>query len=152
MIKLTRLFVLSLVLSWSGIVLAAGDFSGTWVLNTQKGENLGMVAAVDQTLVMTQSDTQLILDYTNEFMGTHKRKVTLDLGGAEVENPAAMGDPSLTESGWDGDNLVTTWTTERALGDPLKSIVTIELAADGTMTISTERANKPTTILVYEKQ
>ena len=135
-----------------GSAQAATDFSGTWVLNTKKGENLGMVAAVDQTLVVTQSDTQLILDYTNVFMGTHKRKVTLDLSGAEVENPAAMGDPSMTESAWAGDNLVTTWTTERALGDPLKSIVTIELAADGTMAITTERANKPTTILVYEKQ
>ena len=135
-----------------GSVQAAADLSGTWVLNTKKGENLGMVAAVDQTLVVSQSDTQLILDYTNVFMGTHKRLVTLDLSGAEVENHAAMGDPSMTESAWDGDNLVTTWVTERALGDPAKRIETIELAADGTMIISTERDNKPTMILVYEKQ
>jgi hypothetical protein len=152
MIKLTRLFVLSLVLSWSGTVSAAGDFSGTWVLNSKKGENLGMVSAIDQTLVITQSDTQLILDYTNVFMGTHKRMVTLDLSGTEAENPASMGDPSTTESAWDGDNLVTIWTTERMLGDPLESTETIELAEDGTMIISTERANKPTMILVYEEQ
>jgi hypothetical protein len=152
MMKMIRLFMLLLMVSWSGIVLAAGDFSGTWVLNSNKGENLGMVAAIDQTLVVTQSETQLILDYTNVFMGTHKRMVTLDLSGTEAENPAAMGDPSTTESAWDGDNLVTTWATERMLGDPLESTETIELAADGTMIISTERANKPTMILVYEKQ
>lgn len=147
-----RLFLGLMLLCLIGSAQAAADFSGTWVLNADKGENLGMVAAVDQTLVITQSDAQLILDYTNVFMGTHKRNVTLDLSGAQTENPAAMGDPSMTESAWDGDKLVTTWMTERMLGDPLKSTETIELAADGTMIISTERAGKPTMILVYEKQ
>lgn len=150
--KMRFMVFLLLLFGFVGSVFSATDFSGAWVLNTKQGENLGMVAAVDQTLVITQSDTQLILEYTNVFMGTHERKVTLDLSGAEAENPAAMGDPSMTESAWDGENLVTTWTTERMLGDPLKSIETIKMAADGTMIISTDRANKPTMILVYEKQ
>lgn len=149
---MNKLFLLLAALAWSGVVPAAGDFSGAWVLNTDKGENLGMVSMVDQTLVVTQSETEVVLDYTNEFMGTHKRLVTLDLGGSEVENPAAMGDPSKTVSAWDGDSLVTTWMTERLLGDPLESTETIAMAEDGTMIISTERAEKPTMVLVYERQ
>ena len=137
-----------------GSAQAATDFSGTWVLNTKKGENLGMVAALKQTLIVTQTDAQLILDYTNVFQGSATpRKVTLDLSGAAVDNPAAMGDPSKTESVWDGDGLVTTWTTEGAIpGTSVTRTETIAPGADGTMTIATERANKPTMILVYEKQ
>ena len=71
------------------------------------------------------------------------RKVTLDLSGAAADNPAAMGDPSKTESAWDGDDLVTTWTTEGAIpGTSVTRTETIALGADGTMTITTVRANK----------
>jgi hypothetical protein len=152
--KASRVVFGLLLFCFIGSVQAAADFSGNWVLNTKKGENLGMVAALEQTLVMTQTDAQLTLDYTNVFQGSASdRKVTLDLSGAAADNPAAMGDPSKTESAWDGDDLVTTWTTEGAIpGTSVTRTETIALGADGTMTISTVRANKPTMILVYEKQ
>ena len=133
---------------------AEADFSGTWVLNAKKGENLGMVAALQQTLVMTRMDEKLTLDYTNVFQGdATSRQVVLDLTGTAVENPAAMGDPSKTKSVWNGDDLVTTWSTEGAIpGTAVTRIETIALHDDGTMSISTERANKPTMVLVYEKK
>ena len=149
--KLLGIFLVSVV----GLAQAATDFSGTWELNSKKGENLGMVAAVDQVLVVTQVETQLTLDYTNVFAFVEsKRLVTLDLTGVATENPAAMGDPSQTVSAWEGADLVTTWSTEGAIPDTsVTRIETIALGEDGaTMSISTERENKPTMILVYEKQ
>jgi len=152
--KASRIILGLLLISLVGSVQAATDFSGIWSLNTKKGENLGMVAALEQTLVMTQTDAQLTLDYTNIFQGSASdRKVVLDLSGAAVDNAAAMGDPSKTESVWDSGNLVTTWTTEGAIpGTSVTRIETIALGTDATMIITTERANKPTMVLVYEKQ
>jgi len=134
---------------------AATDFSGTWVMNGKKGENLGMMSALNETLVVTQTDGQLIFDFTDVFRGkTSTRQVKLDLTGAAVDNFAAMGDPSKTESKWDGDKLVTTWTTASAIpGAEVVRTETHGLNADGTvMTVTIERANRPTMVLVYEKQ
>ena len=153
--KYLRKLIVLLLLCLTGVAHAQTDFSGTWELNTDKGENLGMVSAVDQILVVTQSETELILDYTNEFAFVEsKRFVTLDLTGKEVDNPLAMGDPSKTVSAWSDGNLVTTWSTEGAIpGSSVTRIETIALSDGGaTMSISTERDNKPTMILVYEKQ
>lgn len=153
--KSTKILLGLLLVFLSGLLHAEADFSGNWVLNSGKGENLGMVAAVDQTLVVTQTGTQLKLDYTNIFQGAKsKRVVTLDLTGAEVDNPAAMGDPSKTVSKWDGRNLVTTWSTEGAIpGTSVTRIETISLVDDGdSMSITTKRENRPTMILVYDKQ
>lgn len=137
------------------VAQAAPDLSGTWVMNPKRGENLGMVAAVQQTVVVTQTDAEVTLDYTNVFQGeASTRQVNLDLTGAAADNFAAMGDPSKTESVWDDDRLVTTWTTEGAIpGTKVVRIETLALAADGDeLSITTERANRPTMVLVYERQ
>jgi hypothetical protein len=138
-----------------GSVQAATDYSGTWVMNAKKGENLGMMAALEQTLIVTQTDEKLTLDFSNVFRGqTTTRQVTLDLGGAVVDNVAGMGDPSKTESVWDGSNLVTTWTTASAIpGSEVVRTETHALSADGaTLSVTIERENSPTMVLVYEKQ
>lgn len=132
----------------------APDMSGSWVLNTKRGENLGMVAALEQTLVVTQSDARLVLDFTNVFQGNaSERHLDLDLTGAAAENPAAMGDPSTTESNWEGERLVTKWTTASAIpGEEVIRIETHELAADGAeLHVTTERDNRPTMVLIYER-
>jgi hypothetical protein len=151
--------VATLILGWLAMTATAAaanaDFSGTWVLNVTKGENLGMVAALQETLVLSQSDDALVADYTDVFQGKEtKRQVTYDLGGAPVENFAAMGDPSETETTWDGASLVTTWTSEGAVaGTKVVKTETHELSADGqVLTITTARGDRPPMVLVYEKQ
>jgi hypothetical protein len=58
------------------------SFSGTWVLNTDKGENLGMVSAVKETVTIAQTPQKVTLDFSTVFMGkTSLRKVTYDLAG-----------------------------------------------------------------------
>jgi len=134
---------------------ATTDFSGTWVMNAKMGENLGMMAALDETLVVVQTDSQLTFDFTDVFRGkTTTRQVRLNLTGAVVDNFAAMGDPSKTESNWAGDALVTTWTTASAIpGTEVVRTETHTLSADGaTLTVTIERANRPTIVMAYEKQ
>lgn len=133
----------------------AADFSGTWVLNTKKGENLGMVAAIQETLVVVQTDTEMQLDFTDVFQGnTTTRQVTYDLSGNAVENFAAMGDRSDTVSKWVGAHLVTTWTSEGAIaGTTVVRTETRKLEQDGqVMTVSTQRGEQPAMVMVYEKQ
>ena len=40
---------------------SAPDFSGTWKLDTSRGENLGMMSALQQVIVITQSKSGLTL-------------------------------------------------------------------------------------------
>jgi hypothetical protein len=134
---------------------APADFGGTWALNTKKGENLGMVAALTETLAVTQTSGKLTLDFTDVFQGkTSTRQVTYDLSGAPVENFAAMGDPSKTVSRWEDQQLVTTWTSEGAIaGTEVVRTETRALSGEGKiMTVETLRGDNPPMILVYEKQ
>jgi hypothetical protein len=138
-------------------VLAAGttDLSGNWELNTDKGQNLGMVKAVDETLVVTQSADKLVIDFTSEFMlKTTKRQVSYDLTGKPVLNEGAMGDKAQTVARWAGGKLVVTWTSEGAVaGSKTVKTETRWLSADGNeMSVETMRANKPPMVLVYDKQ
>ena len=151
-----RLMVfLFMLFGFVGGVQAGTDFSGNWVMNTKLGENLGMMAALKETLTATQTAGQLTLDFIDVFQGnTTTRQVKLDLTGAVVDNFAAMGDPSKTASQWDGDKLVTTWTTAGAIpGTEVVRTGTHMLDDKGSsLTVTIERANRPTMILVYEKQ
>jgi hypothetical protein len=152
-----RLFLALLAVSLAGIVWAQDttDFSGTWVLNTKKGENLGMVAAIQETLVIVQTQDQMKLDFSDTFQGnTTTRQVTYDLSGNAVENFAAMGDRSETVSKLTDATLVTTWTSEGAIaGTTVVRTETRTLAEDGkTMTVSSARGDKPPMVMVYEKQ
>ncbi len=133
----------------------APDFSGTWVLNNKKGENLGMVSAVKETVQIAQTPQQMTLDVTSSFMGkTTERKVTYDLTGAAVTNEGAMGDKAATVARWSDDELVTVWTGESAIaGTKTEKTETRALSVDGkTMSVTTVRGTKPAMVLVYDKQ
>ncbi|MCL4792325.1 MAG: hypothetical protein KJ040_09780 [Gammaproteobacteria bacterium] len=152
----------TLVAAFAGLLLslpllAAGttDFSGTWELNTDKGQNLGMVKAVDETVVVTQSADKLVIDFTSKFMmKTTKRQVSYDLKGGPVPNEGAMGDKAQTVAKWADGTLVVTWTSEGAVaGSKTVKTETRWLSADGTeMSVETARANKPPMVLVYDKK
>jgi len=137
--------------------LAAGtpDFSGTWVLNNQKGRNLGMVAAVKETVVITQTADEFTADFTSTFNeNTSKRQLNYDLTGKPVQNEDAMGSKSETVAKWDGDKLFVTWTGEGAVaGTKVVKTETRSLSADGkTMTVVSGRPNREPMELVYEKK
>lgn len=150
---------LAVLLLMGGLVPAvAADppaLAGTWVLNTKKGENLGMVASITETVAITQTPATLTLDIASVFMGkTSARKVTYDLTGKPVENEGAMGDKAATVARWDGGKLVVTWTGEGAIaGTKAEKTETRVLSADGqTMTVTSARGTKPPMVLVYERQ
>ncbi len=148
------LIVIALLTAQLAFAEAPADFSGTWILNTDKGENLGMMKAVKETLIAAQDDETLVLDMTDVFAGmTTTRQVTYDLGGKTMQNKAAMGAESETVSSWDGNKLVTVWTAEGAiLGTKTERTETRWLSADGQeMTVSTARADNPPIVFVYER-
>ncbi len=152
-----RIFLVLLALGVAGVSAAqeSPDFSGTWELNAKKGENLGMVAAIKETVVISQTAEQLTIDFTDVFQGkTTTRQVNYDLAGEPAANFAAMGDPSETVSKWIDDTLVTTWTSEGAVaGTEVVRTETRSLSADkDEMTVATARGDNPAMVLVYEKQ
>lgn len=148
--------VASQLLAAAAIAAAPADFSGNWALNTDKGQNLGMVKAITETVAISQSPEQLTLDFSTTFMGkTTARKVSYDLTGkTSVPNEGPMGDKSETLAKWDGSKLVVTWTAEGAVaGTKTVKTETRTLSADGkTMTVRTERAGKDPMELVYDKK
>lgn len=142
-------------LAISAVARAAPDFSGSWVLNTAKGKNLGMVAAIKETVVITQSADKFTADFSSTFQGnTTQRQVSYDLTGKSVTNEGAMGDKAETVAKWDGDKLVVTWTSEGAVaGTKVVKTETRSLSADGReMTVSNQRGDRPAMEMVYEKK
>ena len=151
-----RAVATAVLLVLSAAALAAPpDFSGTWTLNNKKGKNLGMVAAVDETVTVRQTPAQLVIDFASTFMmKTTKRRVTYDLAGKALKNEGAMGDVADTVARWDGNRLVVTWTTEGAIpGTKVVKTEIRQLSADGrTMTVTNQRPNKEPMEMVYEKK
>jgi len=130
------------------------DFRGTWILNTDRGENLGMMKAVNETIVATQSEEQVIFDMTDVFAGmTTTRTIVYDLNGAVMQNKAAMGAASETVTRWDGDKLVTTWTEEGAIAGTKTARTETRWLTDNGMTLSVSmvRDDNPAMVFVFEK-
>lgn len=122
------------------------DFRGTWVLNTDRGANLGMMKAVKETIVASQTEPQVTFDMTNVFAGmTSTRTVTYDLGGTKVPNKAAMGAESETVSRWEGNTLVTTWAAEGAVAGTTSERTETRCLTDGgdTLNITMTKAGNP---------
>ena len=143
-----------LVLATSAIA-ANPDFSGTWVLNTDKGKNLGMVKAVSETATIKQTPEKIVIDFATTFMlKTTDRKVTYDLAGKPVPNEGAMGDKAETVARWDNGRLVVTWTSEGAVaGSRTVKTETRTLSVDGkSMAVENARAGKDTMELVYDRK
>lgn len=134
---------------------AVADFSGSWELNPAEGENLGMMAAVKESLTISQTEAELSIAFTDVFGGnTTTRQVTYDLGGDPVTNFTAMGEQSETVAAWVDDRLVVTWTSEGAIaGTTVERTETRSLSDDGfTMTVTSARGSKPPMVMVYEKR
>jgi len=130
------------------------DFSGSWQLNTSKSKNIGMMANMNMTQNIKQSDLALDVTTHTTFQGNDQdSKTHYDLSGNGVENEAPMEGPSQTVSKWRNDQLVTTWTSQSAVaGKKVVREETRSLSADGkTMTIESARGSNPAVVLVFDK-
>jgi len=133
---------------------AEPDFSGKWLLDTSRGENLGMMSALTQTVEITQSPEALVLREASDFQGQKSsRELRYDLAGAAVRNPGAMGGDAETIARWADGRLVVTWTSEGAVaGTRVVRTETRSLSADGrTMTVETVRSGGKPVVMVYGK-
>ncbi len=135
---------------------AAGppDFNGQWKLNAARSSNLGMMAAVQQVIAITQTPAQLQLAESSDFQGQKsQRSVRYDLKGVSVMNEGGMGGQSETVARWDGDRLVVTWTTEGAVaGTKNVRIETRSLSPDGaTMTVESIRGTSKPMVMVFDR-
>ncbi len=140
----------------TSVALAAGapDFSGQWKLNAAKSTNLGMMAAVQQTVSITQSPAEMKLVEASDFQGQKSgRTLRYDLKGAPVMNEGGMGGQAETVAKWDAGKLVVTWTTEGAVaGTKNVRTETRALGADGaTMMVESIRGASKPMIMVFDK-
>lgn len=142
-------------LALAGVVHAANpSFAGTWTFSPENSQNIGMMAAIQQTAKITQTAKEVVVSESSTFQGkTTERKYTLDLAGKQMANEGPMGAKAETVSKWDGANLVTTWTSEGAVaGSRMVRTETRALSPDGKrMIVTTVRGENKPVVMVYEK-
>jgi hypothetical protein len=152
-----RTVVVSLALVFATVLSAQSvpNFSGRWVLNTAKGRNLGMMAALKDTVDISQTAKELLIHDTSSFQGRdNTRELRYDLSGKIVANDGPMGDRNETVAKWVAGKIVATWTRDGAVAGT-KSVMTEKrsLSPDGkTMTLESVRGESPAVVMVFEKQ
>ena len=131
------------------------DFSGTWEFNTARSKNIGMMAQAKMTETIQQTESALDEDTRSNFAGNEQElKTHYDLTGKTASNESPMAGPRETVSKWDGDKLVTTWTSQSAVaGGRTVRTETRFLSSDGnTMTIESARGSNPPVVMVFDKK
>ena len=131
------------------------DFSGTWVFTPESSKNIGMMSAMKMTQTIQQSSSALdVMSATTFQGGDQQMKTHYDLGGKSVTNDSPMAGPSDTVTKWDGDKLVTTWTSQGAVsGTKTVRTETRSLSPDGkTMTVESVRGSSSPVVMVFEKK
>jgi hypothetical protein len=152
----TQLLATVVSLTTAAVLAAAQtDFSGAWEFNTEKSQNIGMMAQMKMSMSIQQSDAALDITVHSTYQGKEQESKThLDLTGSPATNESPMGGPNETISKWDGNKLVTTWTGQSAVAG--KSVVRTEtrsLSADGkVMTVESVRGSNPPLVMVFEKK
>ena len=142
----------------AGLVVASAaqtDFSGNWEFNTEKGQNIGMMAQMKMSLSIQQSDTALDITANSNYQGKEQEhKTHLDLTGKSVTNESPMGGPNDTVSKWDGAKLVTTWTGQSAIaGKTVVRTETRSLSPDGkVLTVESVRGSNPPVVMIFDKK
>lgn len=134
---------------------AAPNFSGTWLFNASKSQNIGMMASAQITSMIKQTrQTLTVVDDTA--MGGQKQshETDYDLSGKQVANRSPMGESSQTTSKWSGSKLITTWTTEGAIaGTKVVRIEARYLSSDGrTMFLESRHGNNPPMVIVFDRK
>lgn len=132
------------------------DFAGSWEFNPGKSKNIGMMVQARMTSTIQETDSALDeLTHSNFGGNEQDMKTHYDLTGRPASNDSPMAGPSETVSKWDGDKLVTTWTSQSAVAGGAKVVRTETrwLSPDGkTMTIQSVRGSSPSMVMVFEKK
>ena len=132
------------------------DFAGSWEFNPGKSKNIGMMMQVRMTDAIRQTDSALDETSHSIFQGNDQEmKTHYDLTGNLANNDSPMEGPSETLSKWDGNRLVTTWTSQSAVagGPKVVRTETRSLSPDGnTMTIESVRGSNPPVVMVFDKK
>jgi hypothetical protein len=131
------------------------NFSGTWIFNPARSQNIGMMASLEDTATIVQTLEQLtISDRARMQDQDSTRELRFDLGGKPVMNAGPMGDQNETVAKWRGSMLVVTWTADGAIaGTKVVRTETRSLSADGrTMTVESVRGSTAPVVMVYDKR
>ena len=131
------------------------QLSGTWTLNTAKSKNIGMMAALKDTITVTHTAREIVIHHVTSFQGQDgSRDVRYSLDGRADTNEGPMGDRNQTVSQWVSSKLVTTWTKDGAVAGT-KSVMTetVSVSADGkTMTFESVRGTNAPVVMVFDRQ
>jgi len=135
--------------------IAAGnpDFSGTWEFAPVKSQNIGMMAQMKITATVRQSATELVISSKNAAQ-SQPSETRFDLSGKSMHNETPMSDKAETISKWDGDKLVTTWTTPGSVaGTQTVRTETRSLSPDGrVMTVESTRGKSAPMVMIFERK
>lgn len=153
---MNRLYVLTCLAMITALPgLAETDLSGKWALNASKSKNIGMMAQMKLVATISQTPQQLVISNATTFNGQESlSEIRLDLTGKPVPNKNPMEAEAETVSKWQGQVLVTTWTSPGSIAGT-KSVRTEKrsLSPDGrTLTVESSRGNSPALLMVYDKQ
>lgn len=153
--KTSTIAMLLILAAISAFAVQRPEFSGIWIFNPDKSRNIGMMSQMKMTQTIEQSSTALDVTSNTTFQGNDQRMQThYDLTGKPATNDSPMEGSSQTVSNWDGEKIVTTWTSQGAVeGTKTVRTETRSLSSDGkTMTVESMRGSKPVTVIVFDKK
>jgi len=148
-----NLLVCLAIFAFSASAADHPDFSGTWEFAPGRSKNIGMMAEMKLTAIIQQSPTEIVIRNKNagQSQGSETR---FDLSGSPVKNETPMGDKAETVTKWEGDKLVTTWTSPGAVaGTQTVRTETRSLSPDKrTMIVESARGKSAPMVMVYERK
>ncbi len=145
----------SIAMAVSAAAFAQQDFSGKWLFNASKSQNIGMMSEMKLTATVKQATDLLLITNNSVFNGQEQTSETrLDLTGKPMKNKNPMEAEADTVTRWDGNKLVTTWTSPGSVaGSTSVRTETRFLSADGKMmTVESTRGKRPSMVMVYDRQ
>jgi len=132
------------------------DFTGAWEFNPGKSKNIGMIMQAKMTSTITQTNSAIDESTHSNFQDSEQEmKTHYDLTGTPASNESPMAGASETVSKWEGEKLITIWTSQSAIAGGAKIVRTETrwLSPDGnTMTIESVRGTNPPVVMVFEKK
>jgi hypothetical protein len=152
----TRTTVLiGLAVSLSFALRAETSLAGKWEFSPTKSKNAGMMTQMKITATIKQTRDELVVETASIFNGqAQSSEIRLDLAGKIVVNETPMGGKADTVTHWDGDRLVTVWTSPGAVaGTKTVRTETRWLSSDGrVLSVESVRGEAPAMLMVYDKK
>ena len=152
----TKILAFVCLVTVAALAAKPPEFTGSWVFNADKSKNVGMMSQVKMVQTIQQTDSSLDVLSHSTFQGSDQdMKTHYDLSGKPVANESPMAGASETVSKWEGEKLVTSWTSQSAVagGEKVVRIETRSLSADGnTMTLESVRGSNPPVVMVFDKK